>query len=89
MKTIPSKKQLIKHLREDEYVNVIFTKVDGSERLMKCTLHPKTISQYEFKNKKEPSYDLVDEPTISVWDLEKNAWRSLNFDTITNVEFTY
>jgi hypothetical protein len=65
-------------------VNVTFTKRDGTERVMLCTLQEESVVPYE------KTTDRVKQPmpdNISVWDLEKNAWRSFKIDTIKQVTF--
>ena len=63
---------------------VKFTKKDGTERVMKCTLqegvaipHEKTTDRV-----KEPREDI-----LPVWDIEANAWRSITIPNIMTVEF--
>jgi hypothetical protein len=64
-------------------VNVIFTKKDGTERIMNCTLNEKFIPKEKApKNtgKKES------EDVIAVFDLDKNDWRSFRIENL--VQFT-
>jgi hypothetical protein len=63
---------------------ITFTKKDGTERVMKCTLlegvavpHEKTTDRV-----KEPKDDI-----LPVWDIEANAWRSVTIPNIKTVEF--
>ena len=57
---------------------VIFTKVDGSTRTMNCTLNarylPESAESAEGKGKSTS--------TVSVWDTDKNAWRSFRVDSV-------
>lgn len=88
MKT--TKKILLKRLKEDEFVTITFTKKDGSERVMKATLHPKTIASYEFKTVNAQNEINENETSmVTVWDLENNGWRTVNYDTIVKMEFTH
>ena len=66
-------------------VFVTFTKSDGSERVMKCTLNDKYVVPYERKTdaEKKPR----DGDIIPVWDLDNTAWRSFKLSTVTTVEF--
>lgn len=59
---------------------VTFTKQDGTVRDMLCTLMEDYIIPQEKKTErvKTPS-----ENTLSVWDLEKNAWRSFRIDSVS------
>lgn len=65
-------------------VDVTFTKKDGTERVMRCTLqegvvvpHDKTTDRTKDENP----------DVLPVWDMEKNAWRSFRLDTIKHVKF--
>jgi len=63
-------------------ITVVFTKVDGTERTMKCTLNREylpeqtDIQEHETKSKTKP------DTSIAVWDVEKEAWRSFRWDSI-------
>lgn len=83
MASLMISKTNIHRLLEEGIVNVKFTKKDGSERVMKCTLMDSIIKPYERKT--EDRVKAQKENILSVWDLEKDAWRSINFDTIIEV----
>lgn len=79
---------LVEKLKK-QIVTVSFTKIDGSRRVMKCTLKdehlPKTVEQLAavlgpLKKKKNRSPDMV-----TVWDVEKNDWRSFKLSAVTGV----
>ena len=78
------RKWLISHLKFGP-VTIYFTKKDGTERKMACTLKEENIVQYE---KKTERVKTLNEETCPVFDLEKNEWRSFRYDAITKVEFT-
>lgn len=77
------RKWLISHLKYGP-VTVYFTKKDGTERKMDCTLKEENIVQYE---KKTDRIKTLNEETCPVFDLEKNEWRSFRYDALTKVEF--
>lgn len=60
-------------------VNVKFTKSDGTERIMKCTLQESYIQPYD---KKTERVKKSNEHTLSVWDVENSGWRSFRFDSV-------
>ena len=63
---------------------ILFTKKDGSERVMKCTLRSGVAIPYEKKTDRTRE----GQPNIlPVWDLEADGWRSVNIDTIKDVKF--
>jgi hypothetical protein len=64
--------------------NVTFTKVDGTERYMRCTLSDSLLpEQYKGKG------DMITEGsnTIRVFDLGINEWRSFRVDSVTNISY--
>ena len=77
----PNKDLILQSLREG-VINVKFTKKDGTERVMKCTLLENIIKPYEKTTEREKK---VNEDILSVWDVEKDAWRSFRFDSILEV----
>jgi hypothetical protein len=63
---------------------ITFVKMDGSGRRMVCTLNWKNIPA-EFKPK-GGSDRKIHEANISVFDLEKQAWRTIRKEFILKVE---
>lgn len=63
---------------------ITFTKKDGTERVMKCTLQEGVVVPHEKTTDrvKEPKDDI-----LPVWDIEANAWRSVTIPNIKTVEF--
>ena len=76
-----SRKWLI-GLLESSPVEVTFTKKDGTERIMKCTLQeeylPETVGDDRKKN----------DDSLAVYDLDKEGWRSFRWDSIKGINFT-
>lgn len=66
-------------------VDVTFTKSDGTQRVMKCTLQEGVVVPHE---KTTDRVKETNDNVLPVWDLEKNAWRSFRLDSITQVNFT-
>ena len=78
-----SRAELTKALSEQN-AEILFTKKDGSERVMKCTLRSGVAIPYEKKTDRTRE----GQPNIlPVWDLEADGWRSVNIDTIKDVKF--
>jgi hypothetical protein len=68
-------------------MTITFTKVNGDERVMKCTTDPTYImfkdpAVLESKLDRKQSKDV-----ISVYDLENNAWKSFRWDSVKQVRF--
>lgn len=60
-------------------VNVTFTKADGTERVMKCTVNPDYIPKESLPKDSSKS---VTEEVQRVYDLEREGWRSFRFDSV-------
>lgn len=81
-------------------VAVTFTKRDGTERVMKCTLSESLVPIVEAKTdtRDEKLTDLlkdmpkkerkVNEDVLPVYDLESKAWKSFRWDSIKHVTLT-
>lgn len=62
---------------------VTFTKADGTDRVMYCTLIPDFLPE-----KGESKRTITKNPeVVRVWDIENDGWRSFRFDSIKKVEF--
>lgn len=68
---------------------VTFTKSDGTERVMKCTLKPEQLPKVEISEGAENKKPRKESTTsMRVFDLEKNEWRSFTIKKVTKVSFT-
>jgi hypothetical protein len=70
---------LIKNLQK-KAMRVTFTKVNGEERVMDCTLQENLVPETNPDNRKE------NEEVLPVFDINKGEWRSFRMDSITNIE---
>jgi len=70
---------LIKNLQK-QVMKVTFTKVNGEERVMECTLQEHMIPETDPANHKE------NKEVLPVFDIDKGSWRSFRLDSITNIE---
>jgi len=75
---------LIDMLRHN-IVTVTFTKLNGDERVMKCTLLPEHVP-----NAPTTNGDLVLESkgssnNIPVWDLDASGWRSFKVESVKTI----
>jgi WYL_2, Sm-like SH3 beta-barrel fold len=59
-------------------VEVNFTKVDGTDRVMRCTLQPEYLPESIEKEGVKVKNDYV----TSVWDIDSNGWRSFRNDLV-------
>jgi len=65
---------------------VTFTKRDGSERIMRCTLKNELLPVSNAKTDSEVISRKINPDMISVWDLEKNAWRGFTIKQIKQIK---
>ena len=77
--------QLIETLRTN-VCEVTFTKVDGSLRVMPCTLKEGIVPPYEAKLDDTKSPRAKNESVLSVWCLDAGSWRSFRVDNVTEVK---
>lgn len=85
--TAYSREVLLERLRNNETV-VTFTKLNGEQRIMTCTLNPKLIPEEHMpkgtKTEKEPSAKQLE--NIGVYDLNAKGWRSFKVANVTDVQ---
>ena len=72
-------------LLETEIVEIEFTKKDGTERVMKCTLQEDFLPEYDVI---EIDKDRWKKDALAVFDVEKEDWRSFRWDSVKAVRFT-
>lgn len=88
---------LVSHLKYGPVI-VTFTKKDGTERVMNCTLNeeliPKVAESTPVSNLEEILKDMpkkerkVNEDILPVYDLDAKSWRSFRWDAVKNVQFS-
>jgi len=66
---------------------ITFTKKDGTERAMRCTLVEGRIPSAK-SPKNESTTSTNSGSAVRVFDTEKSEWRSFRWDSVTKVEFT-
>jgi hypothetical protein len=75
-------------LHGNEEVTIKFTKKDGSDRTMLCTLNEQKIPFEKLPKVKEDGSPATSFTTdaVRVFDVEKQEWRSFRFDSIKSVK---
>lgn len=63
-------------------INVTFTKVDGSKRIMKCTLLQDKIPEDKIPKGSDKKQN---DEVIRVFDVESDGWRSFRWDSVIEV----
>ena len=77
----PDKNFILKQLYSG-VVNLTFTKKDGEVREMNATLVTLLMEDNQIKES-SPNPPGGDKNLVVCWDIDANAWRSFNVDTIT------
>ncbi len=86
-----TREEVVEMLQND-VATVTFTKADGTERVMECTLlqevlservpATETLSAKSEKKTKAPNPD-----TIAVYDIPSDGWRSFRLDAVKSISF--
>jgi hypothetical protein len=63
---------------EKKVCQVVFTKANGEERKMNCTLQESVLPPRKTDKELKPNLE-----TLRVFDTDKNAWRSFRLDSVT------
>lgn len=74
-------------LLTDQVVTVSFTKKDGTERSMRCTLMPEWLPVKNLPESTETTQRAKSETSVAVYDLELNAWRAFSIDSVKSITF--
>lgn len=64
---------------------ITFTKKDGTERVMNCTLRADMLPAVEIKEDKAPRKQ--NDSVLSVYDLDAQGWRSFTINAVKRVSF--
>ena len=63
---------------------VVFEKVDGTLRTMRCTL----MEQYLPDRTEKMTGKTPNESSLAVWDLDNGGWRSFRLDSIREISYS-
>lgn len=78
----------IKGCLRDYVVSITFTKKDGTERVMKCTLNSDIVPDEPVSEDTESPKRSQPEGVIRVWDVEADGWRSFRTDSVKEISFS-
>ena len=77
-------REWVEGIMRERIVHITFTKADGTERRMPCTLDARVLpARPVTENVRAPSPDVC-----RVWDPERAVWRSFRWDRVRRIEFT-
>jgi hypothetical protein len=68
-------------------LNIVFTKVDGTTRTMRCTLQPNMLPEKTSLTEDSPNTEVKNIEVLRVFDLDKNAWRSFHVKNVKTINF--
>jgi hypothetical protein len=77
-----TRKNVINTMLHEHVCEVTFTKVDGSVRIMPCTLKPGSFPVVESTKPSKPKKD----DNISVWCTDQQSWRSFKLMNVTQIK---
>lgn len=75
----------IKQMLQENACEVTFTKVDGSVRIMPCTLKEGMLPLIDPIPGREPKKKKENPEVLSVWCLDKKEWRSFRVANVQDV----
>lgn len=82
-------KKWLRGCLKSSHVTVIFTKKDGTERVMRCTTDP-TYIMFKDPNilETKKSSRAQNPDVMPVFDIEQKTWKSFRWDSIKSVQIT-
>jgi len=75
----------LKQQLQGTVATVVFTKADGTERTMRCTLLAEYLPAPEGPQLLTESTRKENDSVLSVWDIENGGWRSFRLDSIKSI----
>lgn len=78
----------LKGILPNTEATITFTKVDGTERVMKCTLEADKLPPVVIKEDAKPRKQSDSTKALRVFDLEKQEWRSFTIKNLKRIELT-
>lgn len=75
----------LKEVLTNGVATVIFEKIDGSLREMRCTMNPALMPQQLQLLREEGDKRTAPEGLAVVWDLDLGEWRSFRIDRVKSV----
>jgi hypothetical protein len=82
----------LKTIMREQEIKITFTKKDGTERVMRCTLDPNKLPVHETNTDNPIDFPetkrKVSTETMAVFDLDVQGWRSFTKKSVKCVDFT-
>ncbi len=83
---LPALRKWLKSMLLTEQVTIVFTKSDGSPRVLKCTLDPAVLPEQQSALTETKRHENQD--VLAVWDVEAGGWRSFRLASIKEIRFS-
>jgi len=83
--TMLEKLSMLKELLQESTCNVKFTKVDGTERELICTLNPDILKETVFSDSQKRKTS-EETGVLPVYLPQTNEWRSFRVDNVISIE---
>ena len=81
-------KQWLKSILHSNICTITFTKKNGDERVMKCTLDEQHFPAIQKEAAEVSEVRQKSAEALSVFDVEAQGWRSFRWDSIIRLEMT-
>jgi hypothetical protein len=77
-------KEALKQQLKEGVKTITFTKADGTQRVLRCTLQESALPQVDAS--KVTTTKKQNDDALAVWDLDNAGWRSFRFDSVISVQ---
>lgn len=84
MEKIMINKDTLKKQLHESVKTITFTKTDGTQRVMNCTLQQSVLPPAD--PDKSPTARKTSDEALAVWDVDAAGWRSFRYDAIISVQ---
>ena len=78
-----ARKEVIQQVLRQGVCELVFTKNNGDERQMTCTLHPNFLPEIEESANPDKKSSNDTDDTVTVWDVDADGWRRFRIDALT------
>jgi len=77
-------KEALKQQLKEGVKTITFTKADGTQRVLRCTLQESALPQVDAS--KVTTTKKQNDDALAVWDLDNAGWRSFRFDSVISIQ---
>ena len=84
----PEFQEWLKGILRQGVVTVVFTKKNGDERVMKCTLNGEHLPQIQKEATEVSEVRQTSNTSLAVFDVEAQGWRAFKWESVKQVGIT-